>query len=209
MVARLSPRAMGQGWRLFRKDRGKGGGKVLPLHVERDADIAGGVEGHQHGLLAPRTDGGGKAVNLGLGQLLGRDEFRVEGGGDVVAVAQPRALGPGGAGVERVEGGVDGVKALVVDQAVEEAAFLPRGNRAADFVFGDHGGHGGGQAFGIVQDGGDGVAAKRAEGGKAAVAGDEAVGERVVFGRVDAEDLDRGVEAEGFDGADEVVLICL
>lgn len=157
------------------------------------------------------AEGGGETLHLLDGQGFGGGEEALAFLGDKGEGAEAVASLAGEGGVKRVDGGVEGGEDFVADAFDQQGAFFPRGDGRADFVFGDHGGHGVGQVGDGQHEGGDGgeavgvgPALQGAEGGEAAEAGDEAVA--VGFGGVvQGPDLDRLVEAVGEDGEGEFV----
>lgn len=145
------------------------------------------------------AQGRGEAVEAGDGEAFGGGKAVFEGLGHHHMAAQARPFLAGERGEERVDGGV-GVGEIVSAQAGEdEHRLLPGGNLGPDLVLGDHGGEDVGIAAGeVAQEGGDGVAAERAEDREAAVAGDQAVLAALFVG-FEAEEFDRLAEAFGFD----------
>lgn len=155
------------------------------------------------------AEGCGEALDLRLGQALGRGEGAVEFLGDLREAAEAVAFLLGGRGVQGGDGAVDAVEQAVGDGGDKGLATLPRGQVLADFVFGDHGSHGFGDRGGAADEGCDGgeavgaTAGQQAVRGKAAQARDQAkaVG---TGGGGEAPDLDRLAQPVAGDRGGEV-----
>lgn len=153
---------------------------------------------------------GGDTLHLGKRQLFGGGEEAIRRLDHHGEGAQTAAFLPGGGGVQGGDGLIHGVEEARIDGGGDGGPPLPRAQVLADFVFGDHLGHGVGQIGGGAQEGGDGgevaIAApcgQKAHGGEAAQARDQAVA--VGFGGgVQGPNLDRLAQAIGGDRGGEV-----
>ena len=168
-----------------------------PLRLSPLADD--GVEGGGEEVLVPRLERGGEGVELAGGEAGGVGEEGGEGFDHAHMVADAGAGGAGECWEEGGDGGVGGVEVALMDGVEDEGGLLPRGDGFADLVLGHHLGEGLGDGLGSAEEGGDRRVAERAAGGKAAEAGDEAVGVAVTGGG-ELPDLDGGAEALGRDG---------
>lgn len=154
---------------------------------------------------------GGDTLHLGKRQLFGGGEEAIRRLDHHGEGAQAAAFLAGGGGVQGGDGLIHGVEEACIDGGGDGGPPLPRAQVFADFVFGDHLGHGVGQIGGGAQEGGDGgevaVAApggQKAHGGEAAQARDQAVAVGL-GGGVQGPNLDRLAQAIGDDGVGEIL----
>lgn len=155
--------------------------------------------------VEPGAEGCGEAQGLALAEGLGGGQRAVEFLRQHGQRAKAGAARFGGCGVESGDGGVEGREVAFIARLHGDAAFFPWREVGADIVFLNHQGEGvrcgfwgedGGLDGGVDRVLGDGV--ERAEGGKAAEAGDQ--GETCVSGV----NLNRRSQAVGGDGEAEL-----
>lgn len=182
---------------------GEVGGDAPPLFARAGLRVL--LQRGQHHLAIAAGHRGVDQEKPLLRQRLGLVQRAVEVLRHLGDGAQAEALHAAGGGEQAQDGLLDGGEPAAVGRMDDEAGLLPRGQPGADLVFLDHVQERLLDVARLADDGGDlGVAfvaglGQVAEGGEAAVAGDQAVFQRRV-GIGEPPDLDRGVEAAEGDG---------